>query len=335
MATWPDPRAISVGFAFGHSQYEDPTGLTFEIVSPADDPDTGDDPGPALDDLTSNRGRLGDAGATQASEIDLKVRNDDGEFSPRNVSGPRYGTLLRGTWAQIGIDTGSGPEPLATASALGFTPTRTGPGIDPQVAVQAWGVLDRMGRDDARASAMRRFVEANPPDSFWAMEEGVLADQLAAGVTGDPALTIYGYVDPLTSLSGVGALAPWLLNGVLLNTGTFIAAPRTNPLAHSWTMDWLYNIAAARGDKLSISFLMFDGMATATPGSTPNISVRMFGSAIGGGNAGTVKIGFPNTNTAAASATLPGTAMQGNTLHHVRLQAVDNNNGTYTLSSWL
>ncbi|HJX87503.1 MAG TPA: hypothetical protein VJ277_08110, partial [Gemmatimonadales bacterium] len=212
MATWPDPRSVSVGSAFGHSQYEDPTGLTFEVVSPADDPDTGDDPGPALDDLTIRRGRIGDAGATQATEIDLKMRNDDGEFSPRNVSGPRYGTLLRGTWCQICIDTGSGPDPLATANALGFTPTRTGPDIDPQVSVQAWGVLDRMGRDGVQASAQRRYyAQVSPqPAAYWPLESG---DQRSAftfqsGLTdGGPlsvvATTSFGVTRPFAAAGGI------------------------------------------------------------------------------------------------------------------------------------
>ena len=217
MATWPDPRSVSVGSAFGHSQYEDPSGLTFETVSPADDPDTGDDPGPALDDLTIRRGRIGDAGATQATEIDLKMRNDDGEFSPRNVSGPRYGTLLRGTWCQICIDTGSGPDPLATANALGFTPTRTGPGIDPQVSVQAWGVLDRMGRDGAQASAMRRYYDqvSPAPVAYWPLESGDGRGALSfpSAVSGGDAIfvrqsTAYGVVRPFSAAGGISPGPP-------------------------------------------------------------------------------------------------------------------------------
>lgn len=187
MATWPDPRSISVGFAFGHTQYEDPTGLTFEVVSPADDPEDGDDPGPVLESVEITRGRVGDAAETSPTVVDLRMRNDDGEFSPQNVSGDRYGTLRPGTPGQIAVDLGSGPQELATAFALDFIPSRQGPDIDPQVAVPMLGLLNRIARDTDVLSALRRTLNSPfnvPPKAYWPMEDSDGATVFGSAVSG-------------------------------------------------------------------------------------------------------------------------------------------------------
>jgi len=234
MVAWPNARSISAAFAFGHSQYEDPSSLTFEVVSPAGNPDAGRDPGPALDGFTIKRGRLGDAGATQPTEIALSLRNDNGEFSPRNVSGPRYGTLRRGTWTRLGINLGAGTVPLGTASALGFTPTRTGPGIDPQVAVQALGVLNRLGRDGTQASAQRRYYsQVSPqPIAYWPLENGDRRAALSfqSGVAGGSKLvvtqsTLFGVTRPFSAAGGVTPGPPGAASATDTSAGGYLAGP--------------------------------------------------------------------------------------------------------------
>ena len=287
------------------------------------------------DEVVITRGRQDQLQRVSPTQCTFTINNRSGVYSPRNAMSPLYGKIGPNTRCRVTID--GGVEFVGEVPAW---PQRWSKGEqDVWVPIDAYGIMQRLGMPGQKAvakSVMRRFIEANPPASFWALDGGTQAEDLAAGVAGDPAAIVYGYVDPLTVMSGSGVLAPWLADGLLMDTSTFLAAPRGSVAsASNWTKDLLYRIDAARGDKLSISFLMFDGGQTSTPGSTPNISVRMFGIDNGGGNAGTVKIGFPNTNTAVASATLPGTAMQGGTLHHIRVSATDNGGGTYTLASWL
>ncbi len=147
------PEDLLVQFAFGHNAAEDPTGLSFETVSPA----SAGDPGPALAPAVITQGRPGNASTTQPTRLALGgLRNDDGEFSPRNPTSPRYGTLLRGTPTRLAVDVGSGVVPPASAAQPDWGPTAQGPDVDRRVSVDALGVLPLLGRADERLSPLTR-----------------------------------------------------------------------------------------------------------------------------------------------------------------------------------
>jgi len=187
MAEWPDPRSISVGFAFGSTAYEDPTGLTYEQVAPGADEG---DPGDVLGDIRILRGRLGDAPETGTTRINFALRDTDGKYSPQNVDGEHYGELRRGTPAEAMIDIGAGPVPLARASVPSWSSDRAGPDIDEQVPIQAIGVLARVARDNEALSPLRRSILAAGPYALWPMEDGLDSDQ-AGAATSDTAPMVF------------------------------------------------------------------------------------------------------------------------------------------------
>lgn len=180
MAEWPDPRSVSVGFAFGHTAYEDPTGLTYEQVAPGADEG---DPGDVLGVVRIKRGRIGDAPETGATRIEFALRDTDGKYSPQNVDGDHYGELRRGTPAEVMIDIGAGPVPLARAAVPSWSPDRAGPDIDEQVPIQALGILARIARDNEALSPIRRAVLASNPVAYWPLEDGLDSDQPGAATT--------------------------------------------------------------------------------------------------------------------------------------------------------
>lgn len=172
MAFPDDPRDVMVGFAFGEPASADPTAAVYEQVSPnANDPN---DPGPVLGGVTITRGRIGDAATTEPTRIETALRNTGGEFSPRNVTGPRFGTLRKGTPMQVQVDAGSGPVVRGRGAVPDWNPTWAGPNIDDRLPVRALGVLSRLGRMKIDQSALRRYYDrASPrPAAYYPMEDG-------------------------------------------------------------------------------------------------------------------------------------------------------------------
>lgn len=191
MAFPDEPRDLKVGFAFGHSVAEDPTGLSFEQIAPG----AGDDPGPVLGSVTITRGRVGDASTTDPTTIETSLRDTDGDFSPRNVEGEHYGELLMDTPVQVAVDIGAGDVVLGTAFVPDWNPTWDGPDVNDRVAINAEGILGHLNRNLVEGSALRR-----------AHTKGALADGLIAyypldnATSGDVSITapaldlVAGYV---------------------------------------------------------------------------------------------------------------------------------------------
>lgn len=218
-----DPRGLIVGMAFGHTQYEDPSGLTYEQLSP--DPIDINDPGPVLGVVRTDRGRIENAPETAPTKITYGLRNNNdeerGEFSSRNVTGSRYGTLRPSTPARVSVDVGDGAITMATAFALGFEPTTEGPDIDPRVPITALGMLNRIGRDQEVRSVLSLtvgiWVRSGNARNWWPLEGGTAASpDLASGLTGELPLeaigTVAGAASPppgsagAVDVSGGGAL---------------------------------------------------------------------------------------------------------------------------------
>lgn len=239
---WPaNPRDLKVGFAFGHTDAEDPTGLTYETVSPNEGDDG--DPGPVLGSVRMSRGRVGNAGTTDPTRIETSLRDSDGEFSPRNVEGDHYGELLMGTPMQVAVDFGSGDVVLARAAQPDWNPRWDGPDINDRVPINAFGVLARLGEDDDVLSALRRTTAAESAVAGYLPVEGYdrPPDVVASAVPAVAAasLTING-ADRVTwdgdrTLPGSLAL-PTLAGRVVsvLATADVSAAPSTGFGAAYW-----------------------------------------------------------------------------------------------------
>jgi hypothetical protein len=209
--------------AFGHSANEDPTGVTFEQVSP--DPDDEDDPGPVLDQITITRGRVGDAPTTGATTIETRLRDTDGDFSPRNVSGAHYGELLMDTPVQVTVDVGFGDTPLATAYQPDWNPIWDGPDINDRVPVNAVGLLAILGRDQEVRSALKRAIldlsDINAPVDYWPMEDGAQSGQFASAISSGLPMTVTDAdLASTDDLPGSGPLATFTATTALHGTFT-------------------------------------------------------------------------------------------------------------------
>src|SRR5690606_38564132 len=85
-------------------------------------------------------------------------------------------------------DVGAGDVVLGTAFVPEWNPTWTGPDLDDQVAINALGILARLGQVQIEHSALRRWHEhfSTPPAAYWPMEAGADATVLANIVGGAP-----------------------------------------------------------------------------------------------------------------------------------------------------
>jgi hypothetical protein len=155
-----DPSKLEVGLAFGADLSADPTTMTYTPVTSKVQPR-----------VTITRGRIGDSTVTQPSTVDLSMINEDGEFSPRNITGPHYGQLRRNTPMRVRVDTGSGFVTRGYGVLPDWNPTWAGPDIDDKIQLQGAGVMRRLGQGRDPASALKRTILAAGPLEYWTLED--------------------------------------------------------------------------------------------------------------------------------------------------------------------
>lgn len=296
MAEWPAPRSVSLGAAFGSNAYDDPTGLTYDQISPGADEG---DPGDLLAGVRVTRGRIDDQSETQPTRIKFGLRDEGGKYSPRNVSGEHYGELRRGTWVQFALDGGFGAQPLATAAVPSWSPRRRGPGIDEQMPIQALGFLDVLSRDTQLASPMRRAILglSDPTQlavDYWPMEDGSQASQFASAVSGGLPMTVTDAdVASVDDLPGSAALVAFTATTALSATvtGTF-------PLpGDAWSVAWMAKFASLPGSATTLMDVHTTGgdavrWVVSLNGSTLTItSLTAAGATVHSATAGTVVAG--------------------------------------------
>jgi hypothetical protein len=243
VAVWPDPESVQMGFAFGHTQYENPAALTYESLTL----DSEDQPGPVLGTVRYQRGRVGDSPETAPTRIDTALRNETGEFTPENATSDRFGTLREGTPMRLAVtlDEDDGPLPVATAHALGFAPIWDGPSINERVPVTGLGPLNRIGRDVEIRSAIRSAALSSSsviavPVGYWPMEDGGLSLRLGSKIPGglDATFSSLELASDAT-LPGSSALP-------VFNSASVITAPVTAAVfGNGWTSVWWVKFDAA------------------------------------------------------------------------------------------
>lgn len=249
MAFPDDPEDLVVGFAFGHSAAEDPTTLTYEPVTPAS----------ALGSVVITRGRVGDAATTEPTKIETELDDPDGEFSPRNATGTRYGQLRNGTPMEVTVDVGSGPVVRGRAASNDWNPRWTGPDITDRVKIEGKGVLSRLGRNLVSVSPLQRFVEHNRSVvlGYWPLDDpvsstagrAVVGSQPMAVDTSKEVIDGFGRVSAIRPIWNGVELAPWLGTGVEMErfgTDAEEDSPRltafvdSTGLEEEWAVDIVY-----------------------------------------------------------------------------------------------
>lgn len=267
MATWPDPRSVIVSMAFGNTLRD--TSPTWEVLSPGGDDG---DPGPVLGPVMWERGRLGDAPETAPTKITLALRDDDGEFSRRNASSPRYGTLREGTPVRLSIDFGAGPVVVATAGALGFSPVWDGEDddgdtINPRVPITALGLLSQISRDTEVRSAARLTLPQSGATSLWLLESS-LDSALPGGAALDG-----DYVSTAGPLGTTGAMD---MSGSVTLSGALAIGPGGS----SWRFGFAFKLSTVTGT-VPVLVLSKDGLpyltfsVRDTPGSEILIDIEL------------------------------------------------------------
>jgi hypothetical protein len=179
------------------------------------------------------RGRIGDASQTQPTSIRFDLKNPSGIFSPRNIAGLHYGQLRRNTPVRVRLDPGTGMVTRAIAYLPDWPVRWTGPDIDDRIAMQASGVLQRLGSGQESRSAIRRTILALSPAAYWPLEDSRGARSAASALHDQDRLALTGTSDfgSDSTLPGSSPLAgfpivdtPQLRGPVTFASTTFWAA---------------------------------------------------------------------------------------------------------------
>lgn len=147
------------------------------------------------DAISIKRGRSDEANIAEPSTLGLTLNNRDGRFSPRNPTGPYYGTIGRNTPIRVSL---GGPLPsVRFTGEVSAWPVRWDTsGSDVWVPIEAAGVLRRVGQSTApfRSSLYRRMSRAAGVLGYWPAEDGDGSGSIASGAGGE-AITVTGAPD--------------------------------------------------------------------------------------------------------------------------------------------
>lgn len=142
--------------------------------------------------ITITRGRKDEQPTVEASVAQFSLRNTDGRFSPRNPSGPYYGTIGRNT--PVRISCGGAYRFHGEVSAWPTTWDLSG-----NIAwtnVQAAGIIRRLSQGiPPLQGPIRRYITADDSPTavaYWPMDDPAGATTLASGLAGGHAMTLEG-----------------------------------------------------------------------------------------------------------------------------------------------
>jgi hypothetical protein len=180
-----DPAALKVSAAFGANLNSDLDTLTYTDITKYVSPY-----------VVITRGRIGDTSRTQPGQVDLRLRNPLGRFSPENITGPNYGNLRINTPVKVEL------KPVSTflnrcIAYIPEWPVRwTGPDINDYIPISAYGYTSTIGQDDLTVSWVRRHFEpAAIEGCYWPVEDGSDASMVAPTQAAMPSMVISGLVD--------------------------------------------------------------------------------------------------------------------------------------------
>jgi hypothetical protein len=208
--------------------------------------------------IVINRGRTPGQRRGRTSTCALTFRNPDKRFSPRNVTGPYFGSLKTGTPIRVSVDPGTGSVRRYTGAVPSWKPQLRGHPNDRVVPVVAVGALDRIERDTATLqSTPRRYLPGTSPLHYWPMEDAALADERGRPDSGATSLYPFVGTHPVTGAIisepqwGKGRLGPWL-SDVLSRSGsgglTVVWAPVIMPASPTvWTIDVMFAMGTDAG----------------------------------------------------------------------------------------
>jgi hypothetical protein len=207
--TYPTSRlGVSVQLAFGADPSADPTtafawtDVTRYVYQ--------------ADKIRIARGRQDEQSQTPPSRCTLTFNNTDGRFTPRNPTGPYYGTFGRNTPLRVQVNPGTGWVTRFTGFVSEWPPRWDVSENFHYAPVTASGILRRLGQGNARIKSLSRATvdywstqSGSDVVAYWPLEDLSSATQVASGLANGTPLTVSGTAtfDTETVPSGV-ATAP-------------------------------------------------------------------------------------------------------------------------------
>jgi hypothetical protein len=259
--------------------------------------------------ITITRGRTAEGGQVEPSSCTVTVNNRDGTYSPRNPSSTYFGKIGRNTPIRVRV--------TASVRFLGEVaawPTKWDkPGKDVYVALEAAGMMRRLGQGNAPApSAPRRYLLTTSPTAYWPLEDGpqTVEAQLAAGA-GSGVRLPQGVAAP--QVWGQGKLADWLPPTAQPNAdiaGVFRADVAMSGFDDTWTVDVIRS--GGSSDPATVGGTLVSAVWNA--GGDDVFTILRFNQ---DDSEIAIDIGFSTLATASVDASL-----WDDNPHHVRLQAV-------------
>lgn len=180
------------------------------------------------DEVSITRGRSDEASTADASEMTLTLNNRHGRYSPRNPTSPHFGVLGRNTRIRVSIVTNGHTIPRFSGEVAEWPLRWDLSGNDMWVELTANGILRRLNQGEpSERSALRRYIRAQAPISYWPITDGESA-VLASPDVGAYDMAPLAGPFPGGNIDFVrirldwrsGDLAPWL-EDVAQTTGDF------------------------------------------------------------------------------------------------------------------
>lgn len=204
------------------------------------------------DNLVITRGRPNEASAISPSTLSITLNNRDGRFSPRNPTGPYFGTLGRNTQMRISAPVDAVMDSLGYrfwGEVPAWPPQWDNTGNDVYVQIQVAGITRRLSQSGAAvlASSMTRYyTSATGPASlvaYWPCEDAVGSTSLASAVAGDLPMGIRGAPTLASDSSFAGSGPIPVLNGSIWTASIGSSAP--NAVGTDNVLRFLMHIPAA------------------------------------------------------------------------------------------
>lgn len=177
------------------------------------------------------RGKPDESSDVVSSQLNIRLKNPDKRFSPRNVSGPYYGFLGRNVKIKVVINPGSNNYTRFTGRVTEW-PQEIITGQARFVSIVATGVIHRLTQGEGQAySAMRRAamlgnVLGQLPIAYWPLEGGAVNDTMFDLINNAPT----ELVDQ--SAAGAGSAGAPQFGSAYLSPGSDQVAN----IAGSWTL---------------------------------------------------------------------------------------------------
>jgi hypothetical protein len=154
------------------------------------------------DRVTIARGRQGPRSTVTPTTCAFTLLDPDGRYSPRNPNGLYYGILTRNTEVRVIVNAGAGAVTRFHGEIGSLPQTWVQSGALVRVAVQAAGIMRRLGQGDAPLpSALTRGVIDDitliGDGVYWPMEDGEEAFSAASAYGDGEPLLPFGYAQPL------------------------------------------------------------------------------------------------------------------------------------------